>query len=767
MSKQAGIIGRLLLIGILLVASVLSARDVKPLCIEISSEHPLIIMMAPSLGRTSPGQIGRNIVDAWHNHYPDELKPYTTIQIEERVLDYAERIKRFRQMLDVVAQHDIPLVLQIADPHHQYTMPLKYVEELLREYPVIKGLNLTEMQIEYYTGFRGDLKYKVPAETAHLIDAIKLAAKYGRFTSVQLQKLRWPHVLADEVQHPLLKTMREYHEYVFPQNECIEPFFLARQTAVLGLWLSDVVDHFGMEPQSWFWEGASFCKPGIFAPLYENTINVPPEFYRPMILINAMTGGTVFSFEPYWDLWNEVNGQIGREVIYPTLLEIIRNRLIPSKAEILEKTRAAYQMNYCTSLEEFHVNVNDIDPLAGDGLLSRAAYGLFWRGLNYEIIPDINRYFFIPLLPWDANAAIQNRFDNVMRAGDFTTVEAYQQHLNQFYPQWTGGSAFVTEIGNATYVMQTCENLYQEQSYKITVPQWTGKPRVKIRDKCVQLTWNKIPGAQAYEIFTCQPPGERLRAYRFKSVSVVKSNHFEATLPDTGSIVFGISAIGSNPVRLSGKVNYLDSHVFLKDKSPLKHVVSVSIAHQIQQHDLLDLSDDPRPKQQTVWPTYTNVPEKFMGIAKEIIQTFKKLIEKYEQSDWKGVTSFYDSTYRDPNGYGREYVGRALKWWFERNQLPYILIQERDWDFSALSENQVRQKVWTRWRAIAIDDGVWGDHGLVRIPRHHNEEIRFTWKKQSGTWKIINTDPALPNFNEILWNARGYETKKVLVPSID
>ena len=363
------------------------------------------------------------------------------------------------------------------------------------------------------------------------------------FTSIQLQKLRWPHILADEVQKPLLDTMREYHEYVFPQNEAIEPHFLARQSAVLGLWLSDVVDFFGMEPQSWFWEGSGFQKPGRYGPLHETTKDVPPRFYRPMILINAMTGGTVFSFEPYWDLWNEVNGHIGRDVIYPTLQEIIRNRLIPSKSQVQEQSRVAYQMNYCKSLEEFHVNVNDIDPVAGNGLLSRAAYGLFWRGLNYEIIPDIDRYFFIPLLPWDISESIKNKFASVIHSGEVTTVEGYKAHLNQFYPARNDGNAFITEIGNASFVMQTRENLYEEQTFQVSVPQWTEKPKADIVYNKVKLSWDKVPGAKEYEIYQLKNPKNKFYSYQFSPIKTVTSLTFETDLPDSGHVVLGVVAV--------------------------------------------------------------------------------------------------------------------------------------------------------------------------------------------------------------------------------
>jgi hypothetical protein len=295
-----------------------------------------------------------------------------------------------------------------------------------------------------------------------------------------------------------------------------------------------------------------------------------------------------------------------------------------------------------------------------------------------------------------------------------------------------------------------------------------AKPKVEIKGNHLVLIWENVSGSSGYEIYILENPKEKFYAYQFQLLKIVASNKFEDFLPEKGEVAYGIKAIGSDKVILEGKVNYLDSHVFLNDKSPLRHVVHIDMDHTVKHFDLLDPSEDTRPKSQIVWPTFPNVPERYMIQAKEIISAYKNLMQAYEKSDWKGVTDFYARNYRDPNGYSREYVGRALKWWFNRYQHPYITVQVRDWDFNAFPDEEiVRLRLWTLWRAIAVDDGKWGDHGLVRFPRHKDEEVWFTWKKINGEWKIITTDPAVPNFSEILWNSRGYETKKVLIPSVD
>jgi len=239
--------------------------------------------------------------------------------------------------------------------------------------------------------------------------------------------------------------------------------------------------------------------------------------------------------------------------------------------------------------------------------------------------------------------------------------------------------------------------------------------------------------------------------------------------PDSGSFACGVCAVGTQRVPLSGKVNFLDYLVLLKDKSPLRHVAIISNSGNITHRDLLDWRDDPRPKSQIIWPTFPNVAENELPAAREITATYDRLAERFAAADWEGVSDLYALNYRDANGYSREYVGRALKWYLQRNQHPGVNMQVRAWDFSEFEKSgTVRLKLWTLWRAVAVDDHPWGDHGLLRIPRHTDEEVWFTWKKDAaGAWKILATSPALPNFYEILWYARGYETPKKLIPSID
>ena len=65
-------------------------------------------------------------------------------------------------------------------------------------------------------------------------------------------------------------------------------------------------------------------------------------------------------------------------------------------------------------------------------------------------------------------------------------------------------------------------------------------------------------------------------------------------------------------------------------------------------------------------------------------------------------------------------------------------------------------------------DEPFGYHGRVRIPRHEGERVTWTWKQnESGQWKLVRTEPSLPNFGEMLWNSRGHDTNHTMGEFMD
>ena len=144
----------------------------------------------------------------------------------------------------------------------------------------------------------------------------------------------------------------------------------------------------------------------------------------------------------------------------------------------------------------------------------------------------------------------------------------------------------------------------------------------------------------------------------------------------------------------------------------------------------------------------------------------------YDAADWRPLTALYSDAYVDPNGFHREYVGRAWKWWFFRNNSFCWLRQIRWWDFAEFeATKRVRVRLFSLGRALRKDDMPFGAAygGTVRIPRCRDEEVVFTWALEpDGCWRIVHTEPAFPCFEEMLWYSRGADNvTDRLVPGRD
>ncbi|HNT88222.1 MAG TPA: glycoside hydrolase family 98 domain-containing protein, partial [Candidatus Hydrogenedentes bacterium] len=405
---------------------------------EISPERPLIILQTNNRfgdsdedfgDRNDPlaeaTRHGREAVRAFREAVPDELKPFCQLQLEVRVRDHQARYDRFRRVFDELQAAHVPANLQFADPHDMYVFDPEYVDRLAREYPCIQSYTITEINFEHYRAFNVP-RYALSPEARYAMDIIDLAAARGKHLSISLQGLKWMHIGADVLNQPLLDKIAAHPEYVLAVNEHIGPQHLPRQTSVLGMWIAGCVNHWGVEPQSWWFENGRMIAPGVFGQFQpDNTRIMPPPLYRAMILQGALLGATVYQFEPFWDLFDYDNARCWRDVIAPTLAEVIRERLIPTRDQVVERMQVAYQYKLARDINEFHENLRDVDFTHDEGFLARAAYGVWERFLEHELIPNKRRYFFIPLLPPRAPRAVLARFAHVTQPGECDSEAEY------------------------------------------------------------------------------------------------------------------------------------------------------------------------------------------------------------------------------------------------------------------------------------------------------------------------------------------------------
>ena len=739
----------------------------KPPELVISREHPLIILYGPGSGQLT--------VKCWQN-LPADIRPYCAVTMDPPALDVQQRLEGWRRMLRVVQPHHIPIVLQVAGDEVAWTTPLWVIETLLKEFPCIKAVQIVEWRCAYYSDFGGDLDLAIPANLRYLGEVLKLCGRYGKHLSLQLQT-DMAHLASDRLAGPLRELFREYRAYLLPQNECIPPSYYLAQAAAWGLWLAGDCEHWGLEPQWWWWtKGESyFIRPGVFGTEAELETDEDSyaRLYRAFIIEGAVMGATVFSIEPPQDIWHgEVTDQRHFDsVIYPTLRQIIEQRLIPSREEVLKQTRVAYRLKECSSLHEYDAMLQDLDLELAQGHLERAAYGAMLPHLMKEMIPDTGgRYYFIPLLPVGTPSNVVQRFEKIIQPGECSTASAYRELLNRYYPptENSGESnatnrACVLKCGRAIAVLQSRENLYEKQPFTVEVPRWVSGLRAQNENGRIRLAWDRDAQARSYRVWK-RIPGAKVYPEWKLVKDGIRTN--SCMLDKTEAGTFGITATTSAKALLSGTVNYAEYLLFTAEESPIvEQVVVTSDGSRVER---IQWTDESLPATQEVWRIFTGVQKGREKEGEAVLESFHGLIAAFEAKDLDRLMSCYDPDYRDSNGCSTEHVRRAWLWWYQRTVIPYVVAQVRNWDTSRASDGLISFTAWNRFRGTMVWDEPFGYHGRVRIPRHEGERVTWTWKRNGrGQWKLVRTEPALPNFGEMLWNSRGHDTNHTMGEFMD
>ncbi|MBK7494477.1 MAG: hypothetical protein IPI28_03335 [Candidatus Omnitrophica bacterium] len=185
----------------------------------------------------------------------------------------------------------------------------------------------------------------------------------------------------DRSNQPLVETIREMGDYCLPQTSIwVRSTFHGKLRC--GVLDCGFCPELGVEPQSWWFENGRMLEPGLFGQDPDNTRRMPPV-YRAMILEGIKMGATVFQFEPFWDLFDYDNSICWREVICPTLRQAIQESG-SSREEVLGKIRVVYHLAPAGNINEFQENLRDVDWIADEGLLARAAYGLREKFLEHD-----------------------------------------------------------------------------------------------------------------------------------------------------------------------------------------------------------------------------------------------------------------------------------------------------------------------------------------------------------------------------------------------
>lgn len=219
----------------------------------------------------------------WETMYPESIKPNLIVEIcTTNNLD---------TKLRTATEKRIPIAFRVRSvwPIERYRpMKLELIEATLRKYPIVRALAMSELMNAHFTAEERD----------YLIAVLDLCRRYDRlfiWTECFGGSFPWMQVGSDA---KLSEAIRANKDRVVLINEVVNgtlqvPSF----STLLGLYLAGHIDHWGMNPQFYYWLGSGF-RAIDEARGYRRGAreHMPPNVYAQIMMLGAMAGGTGFYF---------------------------------------------------------------------------------------------------------------------------------------------------------------------------------------------------------------------------------------------------------------------------------------------------------------------------------------------------------------------------------------------------------------------------------------------------------------------------------------
>lgn len=733
------------------------AQVALPPTLEISNDRPLFLFSVPT--ELEPAAWGQHVTQIWAT-LPESLRPYSAVRVDVEAPDAAARHARYQALISTLQSLNIPAVVVIANGDPNAVQPLESVERILFDYTIVKGVWVADLSMNDYYAFGGGTALGLPPQVRWLTAVIETAAKYGRFVFLRLGEHEWPHLIANAWSRSLFNTLRTTRGYLVPIAGLDGDDTLAQQGMMMGLWLEGSVPQWGVECTPRWYEHARFVEPGVFGVAPADT-RMPPHYYRAMVLNGAIGGATVYAFDAPSDLWFGDNARAWTSSIAPTLRELIELGLIPRKDFVAGKAQVAYRLAVSHTPLDMRANLRDIGAGVDAALMLRGAYGMEAPGQVPELVANTGAHYVVPIL---SPFVEPSGFARVVGPNSIATAGDWTKLLDQYLVPDGTGPAFVTVVGRSAFVMHTRENLYEEQAFRIpAVPAPVRGIRAVREGNTVTVTWPPREGDLSYRVYKrIHPDG----AFELVADKLDQRTWTDPAVPPEQAVAYSVTALTNERAPFEGIINYGDylalSMVYSRvaEEALITPLVATADSQPIAPIDT-------RPKAQEWWPNLSGVAEEHKPVALEIAARVEQFAAAFAGEDIAGIADVYSANYSDPQGWGVDYVRRAYQWFFERNNGCTMARQIRQWDFANLvTTGQVRVLLYCHFSGAAVSDAG-GRVSAPRtfFPRTDTGEIWFSFMKSDGVWRIDHTEPALPNFRDLVApSASPYEP---LVPAPD
>jgi hypothetical protein len=732
------------------------AADYPPLCIEISEEHPLFLFQVTSPESGGAAAYAQRVVQSWAD-LPYELKPFSVLQIDVAGTAPSSRHPQFQEMLRILQAADVPTVVRVADSEPRRVYPPALVEEILRDFTCVKGIQAVDLSFDEYFEFGEYDALGAPPNVTWLIAAIEVSARYGRFVAVELDGVGWPRVMTSKWCKPLYEKIASCAPYVIPINAYRGWQNLTQLSALLGMRLEGAAAHWGVGPRSWWYMDARCLEPGVFG-VSDAPTKMPPSLYRAMILNGAMMGAAAYSFAPDSDLWFGPAQHHWVEAIYPTLTEILDKRFIARQDFVQKKVKVAYQLAAAGTSEEFHLNLRDIDPVFDQGFLVQGAYGMEQPGLISELVPNTGRYYWIPFFSPYAGEGVLAQYSLIVRPGQMASAQSWTELLNRYYEPEGAGTAFISRAGRGVFVLNTRENTIEEQTARIeALPAPVRGFEARYGDNGIEITWPFREGDVSYRVYKRVLPAPY---FTLVGNDVDERRFVDAQVAPDVTVAYAVTALTSEVEPYERAVHPGEYLVFSVVESRIAEEVTVSPLLGYAKSQPIDELPQPQPAPRSLRPDLDGLTDQQYPLAQAVMERVEAWGRAFREENLNAMLDLYSTEYEDPQGWRFQYVRRAYQWFFERYNACTMAYQMRRWDFGAYeASREIGLLLYCRFEGEAATDptGRFADV-TAHFPLSADSETWVIFTDREGPWRIIRTDPPLPSFRDILsFSAAPYD----------
>jgi hypothetical protein len=246
------------------------AGSIKPDIIP-SSQRPVFLI---AIEASDPGS-------AWER-LPSDTRSRVLIRM-------GGSLSYIQHALEAAQREGVPIALQVNGPHDIIAgrwdrVPLALLALWARHYTELKAFYICEQEVQ------GGVEN--PEVRSYLERLVALGSEQGRpvlWADANWGRNIWLDVEANAQFSQFLRAHRGYLYPLWKMNGGFEPYLAP--AGLLGLWLSNTVAAWGVQPETYYWTEAGFGTLGIQRDYKEGLRqDAPPVLFQELALLGASAG---------------------------------------------------------------------------------------------------------------------------------------------------------------------------------------------------------------------------------------------------------------------------------------------------------------------------------------------------------------------------------------------------------------------------------------------------------------------------------------------